>query len=521
METSDKSEKKSSPLHITQAFDIKGTTRDLDFFDANLKFDSKLFIDPFLIQKSSIASERKLFDRFGDFFRFAYDKSLVVGENRTEYENLKLLLSFPEPKELNIGYTKISNKGSGPGPSFANRLLNFFLSRFAEKIIKEKLIYPDGRFNPVSLSIFTDGISHDGISDLTANLIMDYLILYTQKQAKLHGIPMRQLPIQEEGFDFENMRWRGGAYKKLPENPIREGEAIIFVPKRLLRASETEQDNLTSRVKDILLNDENLSRKFAEILIKRVDEIDIEEVRKIIWTENSVFKNYIKLLGQNRVDSYDFEKDRLGFLDIKKYHDLFKNFPNEDVTSCQELLEHSKKLIQIAKKQLSETDGWKDMWKDDTYKIPQREAVFGRSFRAMGFAYFEHLPNVTFEPEVGTGNGLVDFKVIYKNCRVVIEIKKIENDTPTGKPPIKAYLHGIERQLPQYAILSKSNFAIYLTGQHFTSLNRPKNNHDQRVIEINNQIESVEQKIKKEMPDFKELLYFNIDFSPKPTASKI
>ncbi|MFA6430448.1 MAG: hypothetical protein WC229_00960 [Candidatus Paceibacterota bacterium] len=518
-------DEKKDPVHFTQSYDVLIKENALDFFDLNLKYDSRLFIDPFLLKKSSIVEEQKLFERFGDFFRFAYDKSLLINKDESEYENLKTLLNFHEPKEIGLGYTEDSNKGAGPGPAFAKILFNFFIGNSAKRLIKEEGLFPDGKFNPVTLQLFIDDLGPDGLSDITANLIMDYLIEYTQIQCKLLGIPLKKLPLNNDGFDFENMEWKGGSYYDLPENPLKEGEAVILVPKRFLRATETENDHINTKVRGILSQDSELSKRFSMFVNKNISDISIEDVRSIFLQEESVFKSYIKALTQTRDKPYDFEKDILRILSIKTYSSYFEdNEIPKDIKTCKDLLEKTLEFIDIFKDHCSVSDGWKEMWvmsDVDTEERPQREAVFGRIFRGMGFAYFRNLTKVTFLPEVGTGNGSLDFAVIYNDCRIAIELKRLDNSSPKGVPPILSYMHGIKRQLPEYAYLIRAVYAIYITGQHFTSRNKPQGNHNNRVIEIQETVPLIEKEMKRKRKEFKSLHYINIDLSPKPSASGI
>ena len=139
----------------------------------------------------------------------------------------------------------------------------------------------------------------------------------------------------------------------------------------------------------------------------------------------------------------------------------------------------------------------------------------------MGYAYFKQLPDVTFIPEAGTGNGLVDFHIIYKNCRALVELKLLNNSSTKGEPPIAAYLHGIQRQLPQYVINSDAKFAYYLTGQHYAHNNEGKPDHSSRLSAIQAAQPQVEIDLRAAVSNFESLKVINIDMSQKPSASKI
>ncbi|MFA6393091.1 MAG: hypothetical protein WCW54_03340, partial [Candidatus Paceibacterota bacterium] len=348
-------------------------------------------------------------------------------------------------------------------------------------------------------------------------------INYTQDQCRLLNIPLKNLPVNHDGFDFEEMEWKGGSYYDLPENLLHPGSAVIFVPKRLLRASEFDNDNIESRVKGILQQDTELARRFSIFLSKKVSDIDINDVRKVFLEEGSVFKKYLELITEERVSGYNFEKDILKILAIKSYSKFIKIKDVKEINNCSELLNKTLELIGIYKDHLSVADGWRDTWYEKNSTLyPQREVVIGRIFRGMGLAYFHHFPNVTFESEVGTGNGPVDFKVILGSCRIVIELKKLENSSPKGDPSLPSYIHGIKRQLPDYAYLAKATNAIYITGQHYTKRNRPqKGDHNYRIEEIKELVPKVELELKSRLKNFDNLQYINIDLSPRESASNL
>src|SRR5690348_13564470 len=98
-----------NPLHITQAFNIRLDEEDLDFFDANLFYDSLLFIDPFLLKRSPLTEDREFFKRLSFFFKLAYQKSITARNNEDQVQKLREFLTFKEPREINLGYTKNSN----------------------------------------------------------------------------------------------------------------------------------------------------------------------------------------------------------------------------------------------------------------------------------------------------------------------------------------------------------------------------------------------------------------------------
>lgn len=507
------------PLHITQAFGLEHLETDLDFFDANLQYDSELFLDPFLLKRSPVSEEQALFTRFSDFFRKAYDESVNILTSQREYDELLEFLDFNEPKEICLGYTEYSNSGSSPGKGFGAILIKFFLETTARQLIKEDVLYPDKKFNPTVFEIFTRKLGPDGLSDITANLIMDCLIAYTQEQCKKLDIPTKNLAVDADGFDFnpDEMQWRGGSHYALPENPFYPGRAVIFVPKRLLRSAEYNDFHLKKKVVGILSTDPALKKKFTKMLEKNLDSFNDNDAREILLKDYDVFRRFMVALDEEERLPYDSAKDPLAFMAYRKYKDVFAGLkPDKNVTSHKKVLEVTVTFVNEFSKHMSKTDAWRDMWtgKGEKLRGPNTEKVFQRIVFAMGKMFFFHYPELTFEQEVGTGNGPVDFKVIYKDCRIAIELKRLLSG---------AYMDGLRKQLPEYAELADTTYALYITAQHYTRAH-PRGdgkNHDEgRVTQLEAAVPEIEKAIKKNHKKFKKLLYFNIDVSPKPSASK-
>jgi hypothetical protein len=507
--------------HISQFFNLAADD-EIDFFDANLVHDSRVFIDPFLLKNSPVQVERDLFDRFGDFFRYAYDKSLEVGLGNYTQGDLKKLLTIHEPKYINMGYTVASNEGHGP--SLSDRLLTFFIDTTARTFVRETQAFPEHKYNPVSLQVFTYGIGFDGISDITANLIMDYLVAYTNQQAETWGITQYpNMKLDYDGFDFDDMKWKRGNYYRLPRNPVRPDEPLILVPRRLLRGFDELHDNPASIVMSILRTDPELSAEFASLVIKPIKEVSIEDIQAVFKSDISVHKRYLEVLEQDRNRPYNFEKDPLNLLADKRYTGYFANTQQPTVNDCNQLNEAVRQLVGVFRRHFETMDGWKQAWRE-SYRYPMEPALersIGMVFRGMGLAYFERDADVHFLPEVGTGNGNVDFLVIHNDCAIAIEFKLLKNSASTGPDKIPAYMHGVQKQLPNYVINTKAKYAYYLTGQHFKSDIPKQLDHSGRVLEIQAVVPTIQSDLRARVTNFRDLTYINVEMLPHGTASEL
>jgi hypothetical protein len=510
-------EKEKTGTHISDFVDLPDEV-DLDFFDINLEEDTILFIDPFLLKKSKFKKEQELFDRFGDYFRYIYEESINMKDKNSENNRIMRLLNFTEPKEIGLGYSEKNSEGSSPGKKFASLLIKFFINSAARRLIKEDSLYPEKKFNPYTIEIFTDRFGVDGLSDITANLIMDYLIDYTQKQSKKYMIPMKELAFDNDGFDFDPdvMNWRGGNRYLLPENPLKKGVPIILVPKRLLRSGNINKEDTIKKALNILKEDSELVFKFSDLLGKKIKNVSISEIRKLFLEEHSLFKKYMFEIEKDKSNQYDFNRDPLEFLSRKKYSEVFKDLEEVvAIDSHENVYSIGTKFIELVQDHLSKTEIWKNFWIWDgkDIKKPNTEKSLQKIIHAMSKSYFYHYPDLTFIPEVGTGNGSIDFSLIYKDCRIAIECKRLLSEN---------YLHGMEVQLVDYVDLLKATHAIYVTIQHYTKKSPRSTGRDDdiRVTLIEKKVSEVKDELVSKNELFKKLSFYNINVGLKETASK-
>ncbi len=519
------------PHHFLQANGLDYAEEEVEFFDPNLAYDSPLFLDPFLLRKSSNSYERELFKRLSDFFLYVYHQSQYVSLNVRSERDLKRLVTFNEPSEAYIGYATANNKGNGPGGSFADKLLRYYLDQTVSKYVDRPSAFPDGLFNPYNIELFTDRVGPDNISDLTIQLIKDYLIEYTLEQCTKFGIkPKKDLRLDNEGYDYINNEWKGGAYVELPENPRDPGTPVLLIPKRLLRASDDSLGSEQSRLVRVLKNDPELSTRFAKLLLKNIDEISMSTVRETLQEGENIHLKYFEATEKDRSLHYNFDEDKQQISADKRYEDFFENkqLPVKDIESCDQVIDLTFYAIKCYKEEFDNGDGWREAWHQTSKRTdnptPVPEPALGRKFRGIANGVFKLFEDITFDAEVGAnGRGFVDFKVVYKSCRIAIELKLLNNVSKVKGDPNPGYMRGIKKQLPFYIKSGRCKYGIYLTGQHYTK-DRPtwsKANHDTRRMEVEECIAEVEEELKKSLKDFKRLHYINIDMSPQASASKL
>jgi hypothetical protein len=235
-------------INISTYFKLKSKQKDLDFVDVKLDDDNELFIDPRLIE----FHKDKGFRPMAKCLKL-YVSTLtgsIISNNKVKVGSL--LSGLDEPKETRLGY----GVGTSNGKSIGAVLKPKF-----ELAIKSNKVVRTGRVNHWSdLELFIENINCDRISDMTTKIIKSFLIEYTQKQCRTHGIEMKSIR-QKDILNSETMEWET-MHVDLPIESVNGIEkSIIFVPKSIVRRQKDANSNLSFFVRyaidHYILNDKD------------------------------------------------------------------------------------------------------------------------------------------------------------------------------------------------------------------------------------------------------------------------
>ena len=198
---------------------LKLSQQDVDFLIPKLEKDVPLAIDPFLLYKSKNQEFRNLHSKILDVFNEGI-RQFATGNKL----NSEKIIDFPEVKEIGLGYGKNTKKGTGLG-TYLNRLvIDTFES--SPDLLKRGVKHIE------EMQLISLGIGPDRISDVTANILKEYLVTYTQMQCDLWKIPLKSKVPLEHLLDLESFEWYDG-YFDLPVN--HNNEPILLVPRWILR----------------------------------------------------------------------------------------------------------------------------------------------------------------------------------------------------------------------------------------------------------------------------------------------
>ena len=290
-------------MHISQKFNLEiNGHKDIDFIDIDETLDTRLFIDPYVLQalpdELCLNACRCIDTFFQQVFQACHD------QNRTR---LRSLLEYAsEPNETNLGMKSISNYGKG---TTADELTSMFLEFY--KIVRRN---PYTESNPLALCMYIQNFDKDKMSDLITNILRKLLYDFTIEQSITWNMKLK--PIEEfigYYWDYNKLSWN-----KLYGNPLSVGHKnILLVPKVIVRSRYVF--NVECYIKQYILK--NIQQEHADNNTDMCTTKEYADGRKIIVppskkelykyeVHGTVHKDYaFKFSSKNKRNEDDFVKD--------------------------------------------------------------------------------------------------------------------------------------------------------------------------------------------------------------------
>ena len=414
---------------------------DEDWFDPILHQDTLLFIDPFAVFKSNDDLFKDSYSEIMYFFQQAFELIATSGGNKNHlsYKKAESMLLFPEVNALCLGYSK-TRQGSGTGPQWAKTLtanINYIISRGVTHL---------SHFE--ELGILCEGIGPDRLSDMTANLLKNRLITYTQRICNIYNVPMKKVLVRGAYFDYTFKRWIDDQVL-LPLNPYKKNSPVILVPKSFLNVlPEINSDDFseTMQLAERLRNDFNYE----------VDRnLDKEKIAQIAIENYDLVKEYIEIVEKRDAPNFGkLMKKTLRYV----WYELSKKIVSDGkfdfgiVTDENIFLKKIDELVNYFKDFIEIRSGYKLLW-NDTKTSPRSEEDVQLLFKGI---LDEHCRanNIDLTREVNQGVGPVDFRFScgYSN-RLLLEAKLAKNTK---------FWNGLKVQLPTYLKTETCKNGVFL-----------------------------------------------------------
>jgi hypothetical protein len=433
-----------NPILFSKHFDIDPQhVADCGTFDPVLNGDTKLFIDPMLLEHTSneqfAIKSRKAFN---DYFEIVI--KLIAGSKErgdAAWKAAERKLQFPEVPFTCLGYGASTIRGSGGGSAQTSKLV-----QTASQIIDLGVADPD-LF--VAMALIEDGIGPDRISDMTTKVILATLIEHTASVCKkLHvpTVPMTFMLSNGERFNGD-----------LPRNPFDSASGpVILVPRDILRELPvaTDWDSVGDAASKNAALRTDLNERIAEIWMAKTKR-DKAAIRDRALSSDASFLDLLDLLKGIPATSYDFSADPSGEVFWSRLISTLKDTSIQKIEkpnawTREAILSVVDKIIENFRHLVEDRRLSEELYHDGK---PRAEKAAQRLFFVVAHAFCK-ANDLDLTPEADTGNGPVDFKVSSGfTGRVLVEIKLSTNGKVVAR---------YTRQLDAYATAEEAAAAYYV-----------------------------------------------------------
>ncbi len=406
---------KAKPISFSKHFKVdKKKLSELGIFNPVLNFDTKLFVEPLLLKKSSSPIIKASFETYNEFFRKLL--KLIKASKEVDDKPWKVAkerINFPEYKATCIGYGSDSIDGSGSG-----RFLNEKILQSAKEIVD--LAKDDPEIFQL-LPLLEEGIGADIVSDMTQKIIDDEICQYTVEAMEKLGIK--------------------GSYMQgkyiLPWNPYHKCPVKLLPVDILsnLPMAETFDDWITKMAS---LNKElrdGISYHIGEVWFESNKEQRKESILELIKNDKDFFFAVLKTLQDISLDYYDIEKDHQGLRrwleDSKKFitPQTFNKIKSVDekqealFEAVEEVITHFKELIECQ-------DLWRIFWTEHGSDLKHVNELYSQMlFYMVSNTWLKAQDsNVSvdrfFNPETKQIHYIFS---VSKKCSVTVQVKHSDN----------------------------------------------------------------------------------------------
>lgn len=400
-------------VYFSDIFQVsRETIKKYGAFNISLVNDLPLFVDPFLLFRSSKQEYRDLHKQIIDYLRFLLKLSKEY--SKPDKGLLQTYFQFPEIKENWLGFSLIGNSGSGLGRKFAKALYDNLGGIFRE--FGNESITKSSHLE--KLCVISEGVGRDYISDFTTNLILDYLLKYTENFTKKH-IPVnlsKCFNVSHVFFDYRFEIWQSKDYIL----PCHKGQYVILTPCDILTRDDT-WINQTDMIDDI----ETIAKSLPDCQLRTAldrylshtlqEDFTKEEKKKRIM---GFYKLHPELVDyyirdkENRQDEaeqrstqYVMESESFFIDNIKELSCILleKGFYS-DCEHEDNAFDEAKRRVLFLRDVIENQDGYKYFFHDG--KPVGRESDLQLMYRLVWYD-----TDYDVNREVNNGRGPVDFKI--------------------------------------------------------------------------------------------------------------
>jgi len=381
-----------------------------------LWIDTKLFIDPKLLEKTSILelknSRESVLSYFKDLLNIIEKSNLTKVTWQLRDEAIKRL-AVSEPDWLSIWYWNKSDKWTAIRKDVAIDIIEHSIEMLMVWISDPELIE--------LLALFVKNFWPDSLSDLISHIIYDKLCEYTARVSL-------ELGIKTEIFSY---KWNNYL---LPRHPIKWSQ-IIFLPFEILR--DLPLATSWEEIDSVITFNQNLRTEWNSIvrnvITDKAKKIRNNNVDKEVAKE--YFKELLNIYKTSEINSYSIINDDKWYYNISSEAEYFSNYFSKQKNkpkNIDELIIVVKNFLNQFQKAI-ERNRWANLlyhksktWVIDSEKF-HNEDVSQTLFYILADQFCERF-NIMLSGESDAWKWPVDFAMwVWYKEKVLVEIKKSDN----------------------------------------------------------------------------------------------
>lgn len=426
------------PLRFSAHFGIRPAelTR-LGVLDATLNVDTKLFIDPLLLEDSRPREMKRAAKTFRRYFEdVARLLAASCQRNDVPWRSARAKLAFAEVKGTCLGYGGASIDGSGFGPALTDRLLTT-AKEIVDLGVRDPHLF-------LLLALLEEDVGPDRISDMTTNVILPDLAAFGARIAR-----RLQLPVEE--FDV------GGKWFRLPSNPLERRTPVYLVPTDILRdlPIAADWDGVGTAAAHNAAFRQRVNERIGAIWDAQSRRQKADLRRQALASKENV-ELLLEAVNRVRRKPYNLTSDPEGLVKWRDRLTVAGEFPLQlalapaSSRTVDDVLGVVLRIVEQFRILIERKGLWKNLW-HGTRRRPEKAAQL--LFFAVADSYCK-ANDLDLSPETDSGGGPVDFKVAAgARAKALVEIKLSSN------PKV---IDGYTKQLEAYKAAEEATRAVYL-----------------------------------------------------------
>jgi hypothetical protein len=313
------------PKRVSDVFQVDAESlRSHNVFNGFIEIDSKFYVEPRLLAKTSACELKNSYDKVTSYFDGVLEDVLNFIRSRRGFEAIVEKLIFSEIPLAGLGYSINHNGGKGIGVQLANSL--------SETIVE---IGQLGILDPMIFELaglFERGIGSDRISDMVIHILLPELAQFSCRIAESLKLP--KAPYST----FIGNRYFDGL-------PCYSTQGVLLVPQDILTSLPLAYSSWTN-ADSIAIHNKEL-REYVNKMIGRSwfhsptweEVIKKKDILKSLILENpELMKDLLNRYKGKSASSYDFKMDPEGEF---RWHDSARDYANRFPLDIRDLKDKS------------------------------------------------------------------------------------------------------------------------------------------------------------------------------------